>query len=201
MLAQTFQLNGDPVSEWLTGVVAVGTVLLAVGTFVMAWQTRKSVKEAGKVANAAKEEADATLALVGEARRDRDLAVQPVLVLTKEEAGGTPPRHAVRLRNIGRGPAIRARVFRWAEGALYWNSGSGFPLAAGETVPPGPTGEAPSPCLHLDQQRGASGVTDIPGEERPRGDQNLLAFCLDQLGNALMFNLRTVRPPRTVAAE
>jgi hypothetical protein len=50
-----------------------------------------------------------------------------------------PTHHAVQLRNIGRGPAIRTRVFHWASGALFWNSGPGFPLAAGETFPPPPT--------------------------------------------------------------
>lgn len=195
MLAITVQVNGDPVIAWLTGVVAVATLLMAGATFFLAFQTWESVKEAGKVANAAKEEADATLALVGEARRDSDLAVQPVLVLSAESASGTPTEHAVRLRNIGRGPAIRTRVFRWAGGALFWNSGPGFPLAAGETFPPLPATGVPSPGLLLDRQRGASGVSDIPGGERPTADENLSVICLDQLGNALRFNLRTGDPP------
>jgi hypothetical protein len=37
------------------------------------------------------------------------------------------------------------------------------------------------------------GVTDIPGSEKPNEDW--WAFCLDQLGNALQFNLRTGDPP------
>jgi len=192
MLALTVQVNGDPTIAWLTGVVAGGTVLLALATFVLALQTRTSVTEAGKVANAAKEEADATLALVREARRDRDLAVQPVLVLGKEQAGGAGFRPGVQLRNIGRGPAIRTRVFLWAGGDVLWNPGPGFHVASGEAYPP-PTVSIAIPCLPLDEQQSADSVTDIPGSEHPMAD--LLAICLDQLGNALMFNLRTGNPP------
>ncbi len=178
----------DPALDWITGALAAVTAVMAGATVWLGWQTRDAVKVAEK-------EAEATVALGTEARRDRDLAVQPVLVLIEEQASGTPTYHAVRLRNIGRGPAIRTRVFRWAGGALFWNSGPGFPLAAGETHPPVPTPGAPSPALHLDSQRGASGVKDIPGGERPTADQNLLAICLDQVGNALYFNLRTGDPP------
>jgi len=197
MLAQTLQVSGDPVIAWLTGIAAGATVVMAAATLFLALQTRASVDVAGKVADAAKEEADATLALVSEARRDRELAVQPVLVIAAERPDERPDdgslSPAVQLRNIGRGPAIRTRVFRWAEGALFWNSGPGFALAAGDTFPPPPPATATgAAALLLDRQRGAAGVSDIPGGPA----DGLLAFCLDQLGNALQFNLRTGDPPQ-----
>ena len=201
MLAQTLQVTGDPVLAWLTGIAAGATVVMAAATLFLALQTRASVEVAGRVADAAKEEADAakqeadaTLALVSSAGRDRDLAVQPVLVLTGEQASSSTPRHGVQLRNIGRGPAIRTRVFLWGEGNLYWNSGPGLPVAASEALPRTAL-DAPAHSIPLDRERGAKGVTDIPGAERPMANEDLWAYCLDQLGNALKFNLRTGDPP------
>lgn len=169
-------------------------MVVRTSTVFLALKTRASVQVASRVADAAKEEADATLALVSEAGRDRDLAVQPVLVLTAEQAGSSSPRHAVQLRNIGRGPAIRTRVFLWAEGAVHWNAGPGFPVAAGETLPREALG-APARCMPLDREQGAASVSDLPGGERPMANEDLWAYCLDQLGNALKFNLRTGDPP------
>lgn len=169
--------------DWFTGGVALATLLMAGTTVYLGVQTRRAVK-------AAQKEADATLALVEQARQDRELAVQPVLVLSLE-ADGDDRGPQVQLRNLGRGPAIRTRVFRWKSGAVHWN-GDSFVVAADETYPP-LSPKADESYRLLQRQRGATGEHDIPGNDASPND--LWAYCLDQLGNTIQFNLRTGDPP------
>jgi hypothetical protein len=114
-----------------------------------------------------------------------------VFVLEAEQRADSPISHGVQLRNIGRGPAIRTRVFKWVDGALWWNRGTGFSVAAGETFPASERGLRP--FLDLSGMQTAAGVSGIPGGETT--NQDLFVICLDQLGNTLLFNMRTGDPP------
>jgi hypothetical protein len=95
--------------------VAAGTIALAVvGTLgvvvnvVLVRATDKLAREATKQGLAADREAQGTLDMVTEVRKDRELGVRPVLVfLHKPETHGDPPKQVpVAVANIGTGPAI-----------------------------------------------------------------------------------------------
>jgi hypothetical protein len=95
----------------------------------------------------------------------------------------------VQLRNIGRGPAIRARIL-WAHaGEVFWNAEAGLAIASDERYPV-------DHRLLLTGRRGASDISsDIVDSSSP---SDRWVHCLDQLGNRLRFNLQTGSPPEVV---
>jgi hypothetical protein len=183
--AQVIQVGSDTALDILTALLFVATGVMAFATLRLARQTRKSVSVAEEAVAAANAEAEASAALVAETRADRELAVQPFLILTDNVNIG-PGGPEVQLRNIGRGPAIRTRIL-WAHaGEVFWNAQAGLAIASGETYPPGYR-------LVLTGRRGASSISpDIVGSSSPA---DRWVHCLDQLGNRLRFNLQTGAPP------
>jgi hypothetical protein len=175
----------DPLLDTLTAVLGAATVLMAGATIYLGRQTRDSVRVGAKVAQAAQAEADATVALVNEARRDRELAVQPVLLI--EQSGdldnGIP---ILQLRNIGRGPAIGVRAVQRNAGEVFWNV-EPFHIASDASYP------ARGGCFSLEGRRGAGSVEPALVGEAHTDD--LYAYCFDQLGNSLRFRLRRSDPP------
>ncbi len=161
----------DPTLDWVAGGLALVTAVMAAAKVWLGWQTRAAVKVSEK-------EAEATVALGSEARRDRELAIQPVLILGRQGP-------SIEIKNIGRGPALRARIFLWRKDVLYWSQGYGFAVAAGaiELVTLGGNSS----------RLGTPDMSNISGEYSP--DEDFWAYRLDQLGNALRFNLRTGGPP------
>ena len=143
--------------------------------------------------------AEASLAIVRETQRDRELAVQPVLIAsTAVLAGNGSP--VVQLQNIGRGPAIRVRIFWRVNTVPRYTSQVELHLGAGATLPaayhpaPGIANTQEGPGLQLTGQRLANEVpAEVVGFHQP---ENFIAYCLDQLGNRLRFNLRTGEPPK-----
>ena len=183
--------------DWITGILAFVTAVMAIATVVLGAKTAASVKVAKELVVVAKQEADATLELARGAREDRELAVQPVLVTLYSGDDGAKPEVVV--RNIGRGAAIRTRVLQWKAGELFWTPGSGVPIAAGETYPRQADPMVLANYWSFHGRRGAASVPDIPGSDKDGED--LWAYSLDQLGNALKFNLRTGDPPELSRRE
>jgi len=163
------------------GLIALSPVLVIGYQSV---QTRRAV-------DAAREDAAASRQLALEAQRDRELAVQP-FVTVGDRSGGSPQGPTISLRNIGRGPAIQLRVLQWQAGAIFWNPAA-LLLASGESVPPDTSPLSDPPLIALSNQRGATGARDYVVSSTTPYD--LAAYCLDQLGNRLRFNLRTGEPP------
>jgi hypothetical protein len=176
-------VTSDPMLDWLTAVLGAATLVMAGATIYLGRQTRDAVRVGAKTAEAAQAEADATLALVGEARRDRELAVQPVLVAVRiERADATP---VLQIRNIGPGPAVGIRVLHRTGGEVFWTARL-FHLSSGETYP------SDAALFPLQERRGAAWVqAAFVGEQPP---EDICAYCVDQLGNALRFRLRTGEP-------
>lgn len=199
---------------WERAVIAVAAALAVVAIVVGATTSNTAVAGALAVlspvsviayqsvqtrlaVDASRAEADASRQLANEAQRDRELALQP-FVTGKDNSSQSRPQ--VSLRNIGRGPAIQLRVLLRRSGSIHWNSAAVL-LAASESLPP-PVSSVPTPMdafiapamLHFDRERDASGVRSyIVDETQPH---DLAAYCLDQLGNWLRFNLRTGEPPK-----
>jgi hypothetical protein len=147
---------------------------------------------------AAGQQAAAARALAEETHEDRAVASRPLLVLLDEPPVGIreQPWAAVRVRNVGNGPALNFVVWLLADGTLYRSAGAeakGFAgalhLAPGDIFEPGPyqnmllVGRAHG---YLDP--GSAVVGDHPAT-------NLIAFCGDHYGNRYRFNLRTADPP------
>ncbi len=137
-------------------------------------------------------------ALAAQAHEDREFAAMPLLILLDEPPLGIreQPWAAVRVRNVGNGPALHFVVWMLAGGEVYRSAGAeanGFSgalhLAPGDIFEPGPSqnmlfvGEAHG---YLDP--GAAVVSDHPAA-------NLVAYCGDHFGNRYRFNLRTADPP------
>lgn len=123
--------------DLLTGVLALVTAVMAGATVFLGVTTCRSVREAARTASAAQAAADATLALVLETRRNRELEMQPVVVRVTPASvmigpGRTVP--GVRLRNVGRGAGIGAGVVQQIGGEVFWTEVP-FTLASGERCP------------------------------------------------------------------
>jgi hypothetical protein len=147
---------------------------------------------------AAAQQMEGTRAMAVQAHEDREFAAMPLLILLDEPPLGIreQPWAAVRVRNVGNGPALHVVVWMLAGGNVYRSAGAeanGFSgalhLAPGDIFEPGPfqnmlfVGEAHG---HLDP--GAAVVSDHPAA-------NLVAYCGDHFGNRYRFNLRTADPP------
>lgn len=195
----------------LTEVVTLGlaVVLVAVGVVVAATSGNTSVA-AGLIALApivvigyqsvqtrravdvSQGEAKATLALVREAQRDRQLSVQPLIIEGPSQQRRGDGTIGVQVRNVGRGPAIGLRVFAWNAGEVFW-SGGRVTVPAGEAFPrlsEGILGQD-AQFLHLTERRGQGGMS----AEYCGQSDGLVAYCHDQLGNGLRFSLRRPGPP------
>ena len=179
--------------DWPAIALVVLTGALALATLYLAWQTRNSVAEIAKSASAAQAEAKATLALVEEARKDRELAVQPVIVLgdpqgDTEMAGRSVPQ--VQVRNVGRAPALTVRLLRNWGGEVCWSQDF-------RVVPPeGEVFQRDSPAY--DAQTFLLFGHGDPSTVEPgviHESEDVVAYCRDQLGNGLRFALRNAEPP------
>jgi hypothetical protein len=143
-------------------------------------------------------QAEGARAFAEEAHEDRAFASRPLLILIDEPPLGIrdQPWAAVRVRNVGNGPALTFVVWMLSGGGLYRSAGAetnGFSgalhLAPGDIFEPGPfqnmlyVGKAHG---YLDP--GSAVVGDDPAA-------NLAAYCGDHYGNRYRFNLRTADPP------
>ncbi|MGH7685606.1 MAG: hypothetical protein ACREN2_02145 [Candidatus Dormibacteria bacterium] len=168
---------------------------MAVATVILGIMTSRSVKEAARTAAAAQAEADASLLLVEETRKDREMEVRPVLTLGNKSgtvpfgSGGSVP--GLRLRNIGRGPALTVRVVQYLSGEVFWSEGL-FQIPAGEDYPHETPATGPEPLLPLTDRRGFGVVEPSLFGSDP---DNVAFYCRDQLGNGLRFRPRTGEPP------
>jgi hypothetical protein len=187
-----------------------GAVVLLLVAFVVAgivWSRRSHRMDAairdlheGQVAllEAAARQAEGARALAAQAHEDREFAAMPLLILLDEPPLGIreQPWAAVRVRNVGNGPALYFVVWMLARGNVYRSAGAeangvsgALHLAPGDVFEPGPfqnmlfVGEVEGT---LDP--GAAVVNDNPAA-------NLIAYCGDHFGNRYRFNLRTADPP------
>jgi hypothetical protein len=142
--------------------------------------------------------AEGTRLLAEQAHEDLAFATMPLLVLLDEPPLGIreQPWAAVRVRNVGVGPALNVVVWMLAAGNVYRSAGAeanGFSgalhLAPGDIFEPGPLQN----MLFAGKARGyrdpgAAVVSDHPAS-------NIAAYCVDHFGNRYRFNLRTADPP------
>lgn len=198
LLAVVGILVGSLTSE---AALAGGLIALA-PVIVIAYQsiyTRRAV-------DASTSEAEAARQQVEESRQDRELGVRPVLVRIGDHepaidvSTSTATTHPlVHIRNIGRGPALRVRVFRGFADWVFFSQRS-VSLAAGEETDSDPDAiviGGLETFLELSGSRGPG--HSVPAEivSAAEPSTELVAYCVDQLGNRLRFNLRTEDPPRT----
>jgi hypothetical protein len=115
-----------------TGWIACGSIatgVMAVVTAAMAWKTRD-------LAKAGQDEANASLALVRETQRDRELAYTPVLTLTGVAVADELVNGQAILRNIGAGPALNCTgVFRPAPNGDWKVTTDSRDIPIGELAP------------------------------------------------------------------
>ena len=147
---------------------------------------------------AAARQTEGAQAMAAQAREDREFAAMPLLILLDEPPVGIreQPWAAVRVRNVGNGPALHFVVWMLARGNVYRSAGAeanGFAgalhLAPGDIFEPGPFQN----MLYVGEEHGyldpgAAVVSDHPAA-------NLIAYCGDHFGNRYRFNLRTADPP------
>jgi hypothetical protein len=147
---------------------------------------------------AATQQTDAARALVEETHDDRAVAARPLLILLDEPPLEIrdQPWAAVRVRNVGNGPALNFVVWMVAGTSLYRSAGAeanGFSgalhLAPGDIFEPGPTQN----MLYVGPVHGILDPGPSVVAEHPSA--NLMAYCGDHFGNRYRFNLRTADPP------
>jgi hypothetical protein len=201
---------GGVMLGWLSHDAVVGAGLIALATMVVilyqSLQTRLAADETRRAAQATKADADASVKMLDEVRKDRELNAQPVVILLRSIPNTGKGTAGVQVENVGRGPAIGLRVVQLVGGELLWSEPT--TLAAGRTLPSDVevlvremggiirTGE--TNWLHLggeDRRRGIASVDASFAE--PEQPNDLIAYCKDQLGNGLRFRLRIGEPPLT----
>jgi hypothetical protein len=137
-------------------------------------------------------------ALAAQAREDREFAAMPLLILLDEPPAGIreQPWAAVRVRNVGNGPALYFVVWMLAAGNVYRSAGAeanGFSgalhLAPGDIFEPGPGQN----MLFVDDAHGYLDPGSAVVSDHPAA--NLVGYCGDHFGNRYRFNLRTADPP------
>jgi len=147
---------------------------------------------------AAAQQAEAARALVEETHEDRAVAARPLLILLDEPPLEIrdQPWAAVRVRNVGNGPALNFVVWMVAGTSLYRSAGAeanGFSgalhLAPGDIFEPGPFQN----MLYVGPVHGILDPGAAVVVEHPAA--NLMAYCGDHFGNRYRFNLRTADPP------
>jgi hypothetical protein len=146
----------------------------------------------------AAQQTEAARALVEETHEDRAVAASPLLILLDEPPLEIrdQPWAAVRVRNVGNGPALNFVVWMIAGGDLYRSAGAeanGFSgalhLAPGDIFEPGPSQN----MLYVGPVHGILDPGPAVVADHPSG--NLTAYCGDHFGNRYRFNLRTADPP------
>jgi hypothetical protein len=147
---------------------------------------------------AATQQAEAAKALADETHEDRAVAARPLLILLDEPPLEIreQPWAAVRVRNVGNGPALNFVVWMVAGASLYRSAGAeanGFSgalhLAPGDIFEPGPSQN----MLYVGPVHGILDPGPSVVAEHP--STNLMAYCGDHFGNRYRFNLRTADPP------
>ncbi|MCU1489657.1 MAG: hypothetical protein JWM85_1062 [Acidimicrobiaceae bacterium] len=159
------------VADWASIAVAGATLVLAVFTAA-------SVAQARRAADAAVQEAAATLQLAGEAARDRQLTWQPWLVKSGGQA--LPMEHTyveqgIQIMNVGAGPALALSYVSRDESDL-WCYLDPIDMGAGGRVGPSNTrggGNLPPEVFTADGERIRS-----------------VLLCSDVFGNRYRFALR-----------
>ena len=186
---------------------AVVLVLIAVAVAIVLWirhtrrldATMRHLLE-GTVAmlEASAQQADGARALADKAQEDRAFATRPLLILLDEPPLGIrdQPWAAVRVRNVGNGPALNFVVWMLSGGGLYRSAGAeanGFSgalhLAPGDIFEPGPFQNV----LFVGKSHGYLDPGSAVVGDHPAA--NLTAYCGDHFGNRYRFNLRTADPP------
>jgi hypothetical protein len=152
----------------------------------------------GALVAAADEQARAAQEHAEETRADHVLGDAPLLVILDEPPPGIreEPWAAVRVRNVGSGPALHFVAWMLAGGNLYRSAGAEAKGFSGHLhLTPGDIFE-PGPFQNMLYVGGAQGYLD-PGSAVVGEDPstNLAAYCGDQFGNRYRFNLRTGDPP------
>lgn len=143
-------------------------------------------------------QAEEARALAEKAHEDRAFASRPLLILLDEPPLGIrdQPWAAVRVRNVGNGPALNLVAWMLSGGSLYRSAGAeanGFSgalhLAPGDVFEPGPLQN----MLFVGKSHGYLDPGSAVVGDHPAA--NLTAYCGDHFGNRYRFNLRTADPP------
>jgi hypothetical protein len=187
------------------GVAGLAVIALALAVIVLARHNRglradirRLVDRDTALIETAGQQVAAVQALAEETHQDHTIAIQPLLVLLDEPPIGIreQPWAAVRIRNVGNGPALYFVVWMLAGRGLYRSAGAevqGFSgalhLASRDIFEPGPLQN----MLYVGQQHGYLDPGSAVVGEHPQA--NLVAYCGDQFGNRYRFNLRTADPP------
>ena len=118
------------------------------------------------------------------------VALAPVVMVSEAPA--------VQVQNVGRGPAIGLRIVKWHAGEIFWSEP--VTIAPGQTVPAQLERDSGvglgmvRQWLYLGE--GHEGFTAVDPRLAQRDKPNdLVAYCLDLLGNGLRFRLRVGEPP------
>src|SRR5580704_10536561 len=186
---------------------AVVLVLIAAAVALILWtrHTRRLdaalqhlLESNAALLEASTRQTETARALADEAHDERAFASRPLLILIDEPPLGIrdQPWAAVRVRNVGNGPALTFVVWMFSGDSLYRSAGAesnGFSgalhLAPGDIFEPGPFQNmllVGTSHGYLDP--GVAVVSDDPAS-------NLIAYCGDHFGNRYRFNLRTADPP------
>lgn len=178
--------------------LVLAVLLLARRTGRLSADIRRLLDQDSALLETAGQQVAAVRALTEETHEDHTIATQPLLVLLDEPPIGIrdQPWAAVRVRNVGNGPALHLVVWMLAGGSLYRSAGAevqGFSgalhLASRDIFEPGPFQN----MLYVGQQHGYLDPGSAVVGEHPGA--NLVAYCGDQFGNRYRFNLRTADPP------
>jgi hypothetical protein len=184
--------------DWTPIVETIATAVVATAAMAVAIAVIRLTNHNANLLGAATEQAEATRALAAETRMDLAIATQPMLVLLDAPPQGIhdEPWAAVRVRNVGTGPALNFVVWMLVSGNLYRSAGvepKGFSralhVASGDIFEPGP----PQNMLYLGKAHGRLDPGSAVVGESPA--TNLVAYSEDQFGNRYRFNLHTADPP------
>lgn len=165
--------------------VAVGTAILAFTTWRATTASQIATRAAEQTARAAQAEADATMQLAQEARKDRELAWRPHLDISMSQTAALPDCDSidVAVTNVGNGPALDCRIWLYATNRWAWRDVK--PLAAQQRL------QLLEP-IRISHQGGPhpfpEGMFDPPPDGRPHhGPWVTVVTCTDVLGNRWRF--------------
>jgi hypothetical protein len=186
---------------------AVVLVLIAAAVAIVLWmrQTRRLdatlrhlLEDNAALLEASAQQAEKARELAEQAHKDRAFATRPLLILLDEPPPGIrdQPWAAVRVRNVGTGPALDFVVWMLSGNSLYRSAGAeanGFAgalhLAPGDIFEPGPFQN----MLYVGKSHGYLDPGSAVVGDHPAA--NLTSYCGDHFGNRYRFNLRTADPP------